>query len=91
MTVVFVWALLLTMCLRPCFFFRNHGRGHDEEILFVFGHGWGVGGTMGKVIIHVGGTRCVTSSTDHMMNIRARITLTVGFIRGYIFKFLFYV
>ena len=42
-------------------------------------------------IIHVGGTRCVTSSTDNIMNIRARITLTVEFIRGYIFKFLFYV
>ena len=42
-------------------------------------------------IIHVGGTRCVTSSTDNIMKIRARITLTVEFIRGYIFIFLFYV
>ena len=42
-------------------------------------------------MIHVGGTRCVTSSTDHIMKIHFRITLTVEFIRGYIFKFLFYV
>ena len=42
-------------------------------------------------IIHVGGTRCVTSSTDNIMKIRARITLTVEFIRGCIFIFLFYV
>jgi len=38
-------------------------------------------------MIHVGGTRCVTSSTDHNMNIQARITLNVEFIRGYIFYF----
>ena len=25
-------------------------------------------------IVHVGGTRCVTSSTDHIMKIHARIT-----------------
>ena len=42
-------------------------------------------------LIHVGGTRCVTSSTDNIMKIRARITLIVEFIRGYIFIFLFYV
>jgi len=42
-------------------------------------------------IVHVGGTRCVTSSTDNIMNIHARITLTVEFIRGYIFIFLLYV
>ena len=42
-------------------------------------------------IIHVGGTRCVTFSTDNIMKIRARITLTVEFIRGYIFIFFFYV
>ena len=42
-------------------------------------------------IVHVGGTRCVTSSTDNNLKIRARITLTVEFIRGYIFIFLFYV
>ena len=41
--------------------------------------------------IHVGGTRCVTSSTDKIMKIRARITLTVEFIRTCIFLFLFYV
>ena len=32
-------------------------------------------------MIHVGGTRCVTSSTDNIMKIHARITLTVEFIR----------
>ena len=42
-------------------------------------------------VIHVGGTRCVTSSTDNIMKIRARITLIVEVIRGYIFIFLFYV
>ena len=42
-------------------------------------------------IIHVGGTRCVTSSTDNIMKILARITLTVEFIRTCIFIFLFYV
>jgi hypothetical protein len=38
-------------------------------------------------IIHVGGTRCVTSSTDNIMNIHARITLNVEFIRTCIFIF----
>jgi len=42
-------------------------------------------------IVHVGGTRYVTSRTDQIMKIHARIILTVEFIRGYIFKFLFYV
>jgi hypothetical protein len=42
-------------------------------------------------MIHVGGTRCVTSSTDNIMKIRARITLNVEFIRICIFIFLFYV
>ena len=42
-------------------------------------------------IIHVGGTRCVPSSTDNNMKIYARITLTVEFIRTCIFLFLFYV
>jgi hypothetical protein len=37
----------------------------------------------------VGGTRCVTSSTDNIMKIRARITLTVEFIRTCIFLCLF--
>jgi hypothetical protein len=41
-------------------------------------------------VVHVGGTRCVTSSTDNIMKILARITLTVEFIRGYIFIFLLY-
>ena len=42
-------------------------------------------------IVHVGGNRCVTSSTDHSMKIHVRITLTVAFIRTCIFLFLFYV
>ena len=42
-------------------------------------------------VIHVGGTRCVTSSTDNIMKIHARITLTVECIRTCIFLFLFYV
>jgi hypothetical protein len=42
-------------------------------------------------IVHVGGTRCVTSSTDNIMKIHVRITLTVEFIRTCIFLFLFYV
>ena len=41
-------------------------------------------------IIHVGGTRCVPSSTGNIMNIQARITLKVEFIRTCIFLFLFY-
>ena len=41
-------------------------------------------------VIHVGGTRCVTSSTANMMKIHARITLTVEFIRTCIILFLFY-
>ena len=36
-------------------------------------------------IVHVGGTRCVTSSTDNNMKIHARITLKVEFIRTCIF------
>jgi len=42
-------------------------------------------------IVHVGGTRYVTSSTDNIMKIHSRITLKVEFIRGYIFICLFYV
>ena len=40
-------------------------------------------------IVHVGCTRCVTFSTDQMMKIQARITLTVEFIRTCILIFLF--
>jgi hypothetical protein len=40
-------------------------------------------------VVHVGGTRCVTSSTDNNMNIHARITLNVECIRTCIFIFLF--
>ena len=39
-------------------------------------------------IVHVGGTRCVTSSTDQIMNIHARIPLTVECIRTCLFVFL---
>ena len=42
-------------------------------------------------LIHVGGTRCVTSSTDNIMKIQARITLTVEFIRTVFFYFYFMV
>ena len=42
-------------------------------------------------MLHVGGTRCVTSSTDNIMKIHVRITLTVEFIRAIFFIFLFYV
>ena len=42
-------------------------------------------------LVHVGGTRCVTSSTANIMKIHARITLNVEFIRTCIFLFLFYV
>jgi hypothetical protein len=38
-------------------------------------------------VIHVGGTRCITSSTDNIMKILARITLNVEFIRTCIFIF----
>ena len=38
-------------------------------------------------IVHVGGTRCVTSSTDNIMKIHVRITVTVEFIRTCIFLF----
>ena len=38
-------------------------------------------------VIHVGGTRYVTSSTDNIMKIHVRITLTVECIRTCIFLF----
>ena len=40
-------------------------------------------------LVHVGGTRCVTSSTDHYMKIQARTTLSVEVIRTCIFLCLF--
>ena len=39
-------------------------------------------------IIHVGGTRCVTSSTDNIMKIHVRITLTVECIRVFVYVYL---
>ena len=52
------------------------------------GVGFGVARGVREVfMIHVGGTRCVTSSIENIMKIRARITLNVEFIRGYIFRF----
>ena len=47
----------------------------------------GVGSVREVFMMHVGGTRGVTSSTDHIMNIQARITLTVDVIRTCIFIF----
>ena len=47
------------------------------------------GGWYVVFMIHVGGTRCVTSSTDNILKIQARITWNVECIRGYIFTFLF--
>jgi hypothetical protein len=40
-----------------------------------------------RSIVHVGCTRCVTSSTDNIMKIHVRITLTVKVIRTRIFLF----
>jgi hypothetical protein len=42
-------------------------------------------------VVHVGGSRGVTSSTDHIMNIHAWITLNGEFIRTCLFVFLLYV
>jgi hypothetical protein len=42
-------------------------------------------------VIHVGGTRSVTSSTDNIMKIHVRITLTVECIRTCLCLFLLYV
>ena len=65
-------------------------RGHDVS---AFGHhhpGFHHRHQVREIfLIHVGGTRCVTSSTDNIMKIHARITLTVEFIRGCIFICLF--
>jgi hypothetical protein len=35
-------------------------------------------------VIHVGGTRCVTSSTDNIMNRQARITLKVAYVHVFL-------
>ena len=43
------------------------------------------------LVVYSSCTRRVTSSTENNMKIHARITLTVDFIRGCIFIFLFYV
>ena len=70
------------------------GRGgvdYTEEVSFPGAKALRIRYVKSVFIIHVGGTRCVTSSIENIMKIRARITLTVEFIRGYIFKFLFYV
>ena len=44
-----------------------------------------------RCVVHVGGTRCVTSNTDHNMKIHARITLSVEFIRACILLFVCHV
>ena len=49
------------------------------------------GGVREVFMIHVGGTRCVPFRTDHIMNILARITLTVECIRTCLFICLLYV
>jgi hypothetical protein len=63
-------------------------RMSDTELQGLLGSAWYV-----KLVfvIHVGGTRYVTFSTDNIMNIQARITLKVEFIRTCIFLFSFYV
>ena len=40
--------------------------------------------------VHVGGTRCVPSSTDNIVKIRARITLTVEFIHVFFYFYLMF-
>ena len=47
------------------------------------------GGTCDVFMVHVGGTRCVTSSTDNTMTRQACITWGVECIRACIFIFLF--
>ena len=42
-------------------------------------------------IVHVGGTRCVTRSIDHIIQIHARITWGVVVIRAILFIFFLYV
>ena len=42
-----------------------------------------------SVFVHVGGTRCVTSSTGHTLKIQACITLTVEVIRTCLVIFVF--
>ena len=67
---------------------------HDKQGLHWCGmdvHGLHVEAVREVFVIHVGGTRYVTSSTDHIMNIQARIMLTVECIRTCIFVFLLYV
>ena len=61
---------------------------HLQKNANLYGMDWYV---KSVIVIHVGGTRCVTSSTDNNLKIHARITLTVAFIRGCIFLFLLYV
>jgi hypothetical protein len=64
----------------------GHVKQYYRRVLRGHWNGWKVKSVF---VVHVGGTRCVTSSTDNIMKIQARITLTVEFIRGYIFLFLF--
>ena len=58
----------------------------------------GMGGVVGEealeyvkfvFIVHVGGTRCVTSNTDNTMKIHACITLGVAFIRACLYVFVY--
>ena len=70
-----------------------HAMDDDEDGLVRFTDALRVLGRYVKsvFIVHVGGTRCVPSSTGNNMNIQARITLTVECIRTCIFLFLLYV
>ena len=67
---------------------RSRGHVHAREQV---GSGPPGGRSLHEVrevfVVHVGGTRCITSSTDNIMKIHARITLTVEFIRTCIFIF----
>ena len=62
-------------------------RMSDTELQGLLGSAWYV--TL-VFVIHVGGTRCVTSSTDNIMNIQARITLKVEFIPVFFYFYLMF-
>ena len=73
------WQWIMGPCKRTLFPTTNmngNGLKPHEQVKSVF-------------IVHVGGTRCVTSSTDHYMKIHVRIPLTVECIRPCIFFFYF--
>ena len=76
----------------------HNGRGGLGAEMWTFGqnsYGELVHGDMARYVcivvhvVHVGGTRCVTSSTDPYMKIHGCVTLSVECIRPCIFVFLF--